>query len=155
MRKFCTQCLYVVLFISSWASAANQTSSVSVVTSIPISCQFSNVSPQIVLSEEALVATGIFNLQCNQKFELQLSTKSLQEGGNGTFVKAPGGTKLKTLIQMNFIGNVYQLDAVKKIQVDDPASVEQGTIHVKLAEPVQSTMPKGVYQDVLYLDVTF
>lgn len=155
MRIFNTQWIYAVLIIPSLSNAANQTSSISVMTSIPTSCQFSNVSSQITLSEQTLSSTGNFSIQCNQKYELRLASKSLQEDGKGTYVQALNGTKLKTLIDVHFIGNIYQLDGIKNIQVDDPSSLEQGTITVSLAEPILFTTPEGLYQDVLFLNLTF
>ena len=120
-----------------------------------MSCQFSNVSPQIIVSENGSVANGNFNLNCNKNFELQLSSKSLKDGDVSTSVKAVNGAKLNTIVKVNFMGNIYLLDGVKHIQVLDPSSSELGTISINLASPVHTTTPAGVYQDVLYLDATF
>lgn len=155
MRMFNPQWLYAVLIIPSLSQAANQMSSINVMTSIPVSCQFSNISPQITLTEQTLSSTGNFSIQCNQKYELQLTAQSLQENGKATFVQALNGTKLKTLVNVHFIGNVYQLDGIKNIQIDDPSSLEQGTITVTLAEPIQATTPEGIYQDVVFLNLIF
>ncbi|OTG93541.1 hypothetical protein B9T24_13770 [Acinetobacter sp. ANC 4654] len=125
------------------------------VTTIPVSCQFSNISPQIIISENGGLSTGSFTLNCNKNFELQLSSKSLKDGDVSTSVKTGNGEKLNTIVMVNFIGNSYELDEVKQIRVLDPSSSELGVISINLASPVHATTPAGVYQDVLYLDATF
>ena len=144
-----------LLIFSEFIYAANQTASVDVVTIIPVSCQFSNLSPQIIVSENGSVSTGHFTLNCNKNFELQLSSKSLKDGDGLTSVKAINGEKLNTIVKVNFIGNNYELDEVKQIRVLDPSSSELGTISINLANPIHATTPAAVYQDVLYLDATF
>ena len=147
--------VFFLLIFSEFIYAANQTASVDVVTIIPVSCQFSNLSPQIIVSENGSVSTGHFTLNCNKNFELQLSSKSLKDGDGLTSVKAINGEKLNTIVQVNFIGNSYELDGVKQIRVLDPSSSELGTISINLANPIHAMTPAGVYQDVLYLDATF
>lgn len=147
--------VFFLLIFSKCIYAANQTSSVDVVTTIPVSCQFSNISPQIIISENGGLSTGSFTLNCNKNFELQLSSKSLKDGDVSTSVKTGNGEKLNTIVMVNFIGNSYELDEVKQIRVLDPSSSELGVISINLASPVHATTPAGVYQDVLYLDATF
>ena len=147
--------VFFLLIFSEFIYAANQTASVDVVTIIPVSCQFSNLSPQIIVSENGSVSTGHFTLNCNKNFELQLSSKSLKDGDGLTSVKAINGEKLNTIVKVNFIGNSYELDGVKQIRVLDPSSSELGTISINLANPIHAMTPAGVYQDVLYLDATF
>lgn len=147
--------VFFLLIFSEFIYAANQTASVDVVTIIPVSCQFSNLSPQIIVSENGSVSTGHFTLNCNKNFELQLSSKSLKDGDGLTSVKAINGEKLNTIVKVNFIGNNYELDEVKQIRVLDPSSSELGTISINLANPIHATTPAAVYQDVLYLDATF
>lgn len=72
--------VFFLLIFSKFIYAANQTASVDVVTTIPVSCQFSNISPQIIISENGGFSTGSFTLNCNKNFELQLSSKSLKDG---------------------------------------------------------------------------
>ena len=147
--------VFFLLIFSEFIYAANQTASVDVVTTISVSCQFSNISPQIIISENGGLSTGSFTLNCNKNFELQLSSKSLKDGDGLTSIKAINGEKLNTIVKVNFIGNSYELDEVKHIRVLDPSSSELGTISINLANPIHATIPAGVYQDVLYLDATF
>ena len=147
--------VFFLLIFSEFIYAANQTASVDVVTTISVSCQFSNISPQIIISENGGLSTGSFTLNCNKNFELQLSSKSLKDGDGLTSIKAINGEKLNTIVKVNFIGNSYELDEVKQIRVLDPSSSELGTISINLANPIHAMTPAGVYQDVLYLDATF
>ncbi|OTG76697.1 hypothetical protein B9T26_02515 [Acinetobacter sp. ANC 4169] len=147
--------MLILLQFSGNIYPAKQTSSIDVVTTIPVSCQFSNVSPQIIVSENGAVTSGNFTLNCNKNFQLQISSKSLKDGDISTSVKIDNGGKLNTIVKVSFMGNIYQLDGVKQIQVLDPSSSELGTISINLASPVHTTTPAGVYQDVLYLDATF
>ncbi|OTG88862.1 hypothetical protein [Acinetobacter sp. ANC 3813] len=135
--------------------ATQQTSSVDVITTIPVSCKFSNVSSQIIIPENGGKATGNFNLNCNKNFELRISSKSLKDGESATFVKSENGKKLRTLVDVNFIAHHYQLNSIQQIQVLDPSSSEPGTISISLETHVNSSIPAGLYQDVLYLDATF
>ena len=61
--------MLILLQFSGNIYSANQTSSVDIVTTIPVSCQFSNVSPQIIVSEKGNVSSGNFTLNCNKNFE--------------------------------------------------------------------------------------
>jgi len=147
--------MLILLQFSGNIYSANQTSSVDIVTTIPVSCQFSNVSPQIIVSENGSVSSGNFTLNCNKNFELKFSSKSLKDGDQTTSVKAVNGTKLNTVVKVNFQGNTFELDRIRQISVLDPSNSELGTISINLANPVHATTPAGVYQDVLYLDATF
>jgi len=145
----------ILLHFSGNIYAANQTYSVDVITTIPVSCQFSNVSPQIIVSEKGGVSTGSFGLNCNKQFDLKFSAKSLEEGGGSTSVKADNGVKLNTVIKLKFMGNDYVLDGVKQIRALDPSSSETGTISINLANSITPATPAGVYRDILYLEATF
>lgn len=147
--------MLILLQFSGNIYSANQTSSVDVVTTIPVSCQFSNVSPQIIVSENGGVSTGSFSLNCNKQFDLKFSAKSLDDGGRSTSVQADNGLKLNTVVKLNFMGNDYVLDGVKQIWALDPLSSETGTVSINLASPIHATTPAGVYLDVLYLEATF
>lgn len=147
--------MFILLHFSGNIYAANQSYSVDVITTIPVSCQFSNVSPQIMVSENGGVSTGSFSLNCNKQFDLKFGARSLTDGGGRTSVQADNGLKLNTVVKLNFMGNDYVLDGVKQIRALDPSSSETGTVSINLANPINSNTPAGVYQDILYLEATF
>jgi hypothetical protein len=155
MRFFNIFLMLMLLQFTGNLYAAQQVSSVDVITTIPINCKFSNVSSQIILQENGGDATGSFTLNCNKNFDLRISSQSLKDGESATYVRSENGEKIRIFVDVDFIGRNVSLNSSQHIQVLDPSSSESGTINIRLASPINSTIPAGLYQDVLHLDVTF